>query len=45
MKKMKLEKYEAPEMEVVLFESGDIITASGGGGTITDPDAGDGEDL
>ncbi len=41
---MKLEKYEAPEMEVVLFESGDIITASGGG-TITDPDAGDGEDL
>ncbi len=25
---MKLEKYEVPEMEVVLFESGDIITDS-----------------
>ena len=36
---MKLEKYEAPEMEV-LFESGDIITESGGlGGGDTDPDA------
>jgi len=40
VKKMKLEKYEAPEMEVVLFESGDIITESGGlGGGDTDPDA------
>lgn len=39
MKKMKLEKYEAPEMEVVLFESGDIITASGDG-----PAIGDGEE-
>ena len=34
MKKMKLEKYEPPEMEVVLFESGDIITASGDGPVI-----------
>lgn len=37
---MKLEKYEAPEMEVVLFESGDIITKSSDlGGEDIDPDA------
>ena len=37
---MKLEKYEAPEMEVVVFECGDISTESGGlGGGDTDPDA------
>ena len=45
MKKMKLEKYEAPEMEVVLFESGDIITASGDGPVIGGGDGNAGEDL
>lgn len=36
---MKLEKYEAPEMEVVLFESGDIITESGNLDGWEDPEA------
>lgn len=27
-----MQDYEAPEMEIILFESGDVITTSGLGG-------------
>ena len=35
------EKYETPEMEVVMFEEGDVICTSG----LIDGDSGDGGDI
>ena len=35
------EKYETPEMEVIEFETEDVITTSGGIGGVDDPVIGD----
>lgn len=33
-----MKKFETPEIEIAKFSVADVITTSGGGGTITPPD-------